>query len=496
MARPPLKRLALVFGLGVLAAAGQAPLDAWVLALPAYAGIIAAVMRAPDARAGFWLAWMAGAGHFMAALSWIVEPFLIDLARHGWMAPFALVLMGFGLALFWAAAGWITVRVAQGPARALAFVVALTFAEMLRGHALTGFPWALPGHILIETPLVQGAAVLGAYGLTLLVLGLAALPVALGRRGAGLALILIAAGWGGGLMRLSQPLPEATGAVLRLVQPNAEQTAKWDPEQAQRLMELQLAFTAAVPADGRRPDLVIWPETALPYLLGPGDAATRAIWEAGGGVPVAVGAQRMAGERAFNSLAVIGAGGQLTGLYDKHHLVPFGEYIPFGDSAYAWLGLRAFAAQTGYGYAAGPEARLLDLGPKLGQALPLICYEAVFAQDLRAAPGRARWILQITNDAWFGTLTGPFQHAAQARLRAVEQGLPLVRVANTGMTFATDAYGRITEGLDFGVAAYADVALPGALPPTPYARFGEIPLLVLLAGLGGWVILTRRRAGA
>jgi apolipoprotein N-acyltransferase len=187
-------------------------------------------------------------------------------------------------------------------------------------------------------------------------------------------------------------------------------------------------------------------------------------------------------------------------LYDKHHLVPFGEYIPFGDLAFDLFGLSAFAAQQGAGYSAGPGAVVLDLGPTLGSILPLICYEAVFPQDLRAASrtglGRADWILQITNDAWFGKLTGPWQHLAQARLRAIEQGLPLLRAANTGVSAVIDARGRVVAEIPLGMRAFVDAALPPALPPTPYARFGDWPLLLLLAGLGAALLIWRAKAKA
>jgi apolipoprotein N-acyltransferase len=166
-----------------------------------------------------------------------------------------------------------------------------------------------------------------------------------------------------------------------------------------------------------------------------------------------------------------------------------------GDLALRWFGLRAFAAQSGNGYSAGQGPVVLDLGPDLGKVLPLICYEAVFPQDLRTKD-RANWILQITNDAWFGTLTGPFQHMAQARLRAIEQGLPLIRVANTGVTAVVDARGRIRDQLSFGSQGFLDSALPGHLPATAYARWGEIPLFVLLAGLAVLMFGTRHARAA
>jgi apolipoprotein N-acyltransferase len=200
------------------------------------------------------------------------------------------------------------------------------------------------------------------------------------------------------------------------------------------------------------------------------------------------------GVRGWNTLAVIGPDGTLAQTYDKWHLVPFGEYIPFGDTLYDWFGIRAFASQLGASYAAGSGPATMDLGPDLGTIIPLICYEAVFPQDVNAAPDGADWILQITNDAWFGTLTGPWQHAAQARFRAIEQGLPLVRVANTGITAVYDAKGRMVQDLPFGVADALDVThIPGALPAPPYARLGEMPVLLLLAGLA--LVLTAMRRG-
>lgn len=476
---------------GLLAAAGQAPFGLWWLALPAFAVICWQVAQAARPRQAAWRGWLAGAGYFAGALNWIVQPFLIEPERYGWMAPFALVLMAGGLALFWALAAGLAAAVSPGRAgRALGFALALTGAEALRGIVFTGFPWALPGHVWIDTPVAQLAALAGANGLTLLTLLLAALPVALGGRGAVGTLAGLAAAFGFGLWRLEQPLPATTGQMLRLVQPNADQSVKWSPEHAERLFALQLDLTAAEP----RPDLVIWPETALPYLLEEGGGALAAVARAAGGVPVALGAQRLLGEAAYNSLAVIGPGGRLTALYDKYHLVPFGEYMPLGDLLWQTLGIRAFAAQQGHGYSAGAGAAVLDLGG-LGKALPLICYEAVFSRDLRAAPERAGWLLQITNDAWFGTLTGPFQHAAQARLRAVEMGLPLVRVGNTGVTQITDAFGRVQAELPFGTEGRLDAALPGALPPTAFARWGEWPFLLTFFGAGATLlILTRRKA--
>ncbi len=480
------RRLGLAFALGAVAALGQAPLGFWWATLPALAGLTWILLQETDGRGAFLAGLFAGAGHFGVALNWIVEPFLIDIARHGWMAPFAVLLLSFGLGLFWAGAA-VLARLFAHPV--LGFVVAFTALEALRGVIFTGFPWAMVGHIWIGTPLDQLAALGGASVLTLLTVLAAALPVLWRWRGAAGSAAMLAAALVFGLWRLSQPLPAAGDLTLRLVQPNAEQSAKWEAARAQEFLDRLLALTAGdTPAD-----LTIWPETAVPYMLEYAPEVADMVVAASNGRPVAVGIQREEGERFYNSLRVLEGEGEETARYDKAHLVPFGEYIPFGDLAYRWFGLRAFAAQAGNTYSAGPGPQVLDLG-RFGKVLPLICYEAIFPRDVNAMPERADWMLQITNDAWFGTLTGPFQHFAQARLRAVEQGLPLIRVANTGVTAVVDAHGRVVKALPFGEMAALDTTIPGALPPTPYSRWGDGPLALLLAGLALGAMARRRRA--
>jgi apolipoprotein N-acyltransferase len=478
--------LALAAALGGVAALGQAPLGFWWATLLALAGLIWLFQREDDARRTFLVGLFAGAGYFGLALSWIVEPFLIDIARHGWMAPFAVLFLSFGLGLFWAGAA-VAARLFANPV--LGFVAAFTAFEALRGVIFTGFPWAMLGHVWIGTPVDQLAALGGASLLTLVTLLVAALPV-LGRwTGAAGSLAFLAAALGMGLWRLAQPLPEAGTVTLRLVQPNAEQSAKWEAARAQEFLERLLALTAK----GTPADLTIWPETAVPYMLEYAPDVAGMVVGASEGRPVALGIQREEGERFYNSLRVLEGEGEETARYDKAHLVPFGEYIPFGDLAYRWFGLRAFAAQAGNTYSAGPGPQVLDLG-RFGRVLPLICYEAIFPGDVNAVPERADWMLQITNDAWFGRLTGPFQHFAQARLRAVEQGLPLIRVANTGVTAVVDARGRIVRSLPFGSMAALDTTIPGALPPTLYSRWGDLPVLLLLVGLVLGAMARRRPA--
>ena len=448
-----------------------------------------------------WIGWAFGTGYFAAALSWIVEPFMVDPVRHGWMAPFALIGLAGGLALFWALAFGLAAKAgAEAGAkagaeaewrRALAWAALLSAAELTRSYVFTGFPWALIGHVWVGWAPMQLAAWVGPLGLTLLTV----LPVALGvvafqrKTPALLAVFAVCAGlYGFGLWQQAQPMPEVENApIVRLVQPNAAQHLKWDPDYAPLFFRDAVDFTRA-PAT-LRPDLIIWPETAVPVLLERAEAAFQRITAAADGVPLVLGIQRYDGILAYNSLVYLDAQAELTALYDKHHLVPFGEYLP-GSGLFSNTRLAGLVGD--YGYSAGPGATLVDLGA-LGRVLPLICYEAIFPQDVRAAPERPDWLLQITNDAWFGTLSGPYQHLAQARLRAVEFGLPFVRAANTGVSAVIDARGKVTGFLPLGQAGYLDAALPPALPETLYARTGDAPVTLFLALLGGLVFALRAR---
>jgi apolipoprotein N-acyltransferase len=251
---------------------------------------------------------------------------------------------------------------------------------------------------------------------------------------------------------------------------------KWRPDYRERFFVRHLDLTAQPPAAGKpKPDLILWPETAVPFLLDqPGDGLAM-VSEAARGTPVALGIQREQGLRYYNSLAIITAGGKVGAVYDKVHLVPFGEYIPFGD-ALARFGISAFAAREGNGYSAGKAQAVINLG-RLGKVQPLICYEAVFAQDVARVPERPDWMMQITNDDWFGKVSGPVQHLAQARFRAIEFGLPVARSANTGISALIDARGRVVESLPMGAEGVIDAPLPGSLPPTRYARVGDGPVV-------------------
>ena len=270
---------------------------------------------------------------------------------------------------------------------------------------------------------------------------------------------LVAAGWGFGAWRLAQPLPERPQPlVVRLVQPNAPQAEKWLPGKAQEFWDRHLALTRA--RSDPRPDVTIWSESAAPFALGYEPALQAEAAAAAAPGRLILGITRLdripEGDRWYNSLAVLDPDGAPAAIYDKHHLVPFGEYIPLSGLV-ARLGLPALQTLTSGGFTPGPGPHLVAV-PGIPPFLPLICYEAIFPDALRAPEGRAEWLVQITNDAWFGEASGPYQHFAQARVRAIEQGLPLARAANTGISAMVDAHGRVVASLGLDEAGYVDAA--------------------------------------
>jgi apolipoprotein N-acyltransferase len=466
-----------------VAGLGQVP---FALPVATLASLWIVMLMAVDGRLGFWRGWAYGAGYALLTLNWIVEPFLVEPERTGWLAPLALVAMAAGFGLFWALPFWLGRVLRLGP---LGLAVAWTGAEMIRALALTGFPWVLIGHVWSETPLAQLAALVGVHGLTLLTL-LAAAMMASPRLPRALALAPIPLLALGVVLLDPGSAPQVEGPLIRIVQPNIPQAEKWNPDLVpvhhQRLIDLS---RGAGPAD-----LVVWPETAPSGLLDWEVPLLVAATQAAGGAPLASGVARQdAAGRYFNSLVVTDGTGRVLDLYDKAHLVPFGEYMPFRDTLSRW-GLRGIAEFQGMGFEAGPGPALVDI-PGIGTARPLICYEGIFAEEIGAEAGesRPRLLLLVTNDAWFGSFSGPEQHLAIGRMRAIEQGLPMVRSANTGISAMIDAKGRILSSLPMNREGAIDAALPPALPPTPYARTGDAPVGVLLLLLGVWALLPRNR---
>ena len=467
-------------------------------------------------RTAFQLGWLAGLGYFGVSTWWIAEPFLVDPRVYGWMAPFAVVLMGGGLALFWGAAGLVYRALRpRGVWKALVFAGVFAAFEWLRGHVLTGFPWNLPGESWrAGSAPSQTAALVGVYGLTWITLVISAAPALLmlpiqrlTQAGAmvatGIALIALYAGGAGRLSAAARPVYAADAPILRVVQADIDQKEKWKPENLDLVFDAYADLTL-LPA-AQRPDVIIWPEGALPAviddLIAPGSPyAPRLRDLIQPGQTLLMGANRVepAGRgqyRYFNTLVAFRREARslrIGGFYDKHRLVPFGEFLPLGDLA-GRLGIRSLVHMP-EDFTPGPPPRPMRL-TGVPALQPLICYEALFP-GLVARGERPAWILNISNDAWFGATSGPWQHLNIASYRAIEQGLPIIRATPTGVSAVIDPQGRILPGksLGLGKTGVIDARLPSPARATLYSQAGDWPFGgLLLASCGAFLAGRRRR---
>lgn len=450
-------------------------------------------------RAAAAIGWWFGFGFFLSGLYWVGFALTVDAESFGHFIPVAVLALPAGLALFCAAAtllasiGW-----SAGPARILLLALCWSAFEWLRGHIFTGFPWNLIGYIWSAdfAPLLavmQSASIIGVYGLGLITVILAALPALLAdgklRTGpvviplmCGAALLLGMAGYG--FARLGQAGPgDVAGVRLRIVQPNIAQAAKWQPEQRAAIFRTLIDLSAT--PSPLPPTHIIWPEAATPFFLLQSEAAlaqmSRLVPATGAvitGAPRIGAATSTDANPIHNSVVVVDVDGGVPALYDKVHLVPFGEYLPFPE-IFAAAGLKKLTVDLG-SFASGPGPKTLT-APGLPPFSPLICYEVIFPDGVVDPADRPAWLLNVTNDAWFGDTSGPQQHLAQARMRAVEQGLPLVRAANTGISGVFDAYGRGMILLPLNHRGIIDTALPQALAPTLYAHWGDYALGALVS---------------
>ena len=478
-------------------------------------------------RAGL-VGWWFGFGYFLLGLYWVGNAFLVDAEKFAFLLPLAVMLLPAGLALFTAAAA-ATARLFwfNGYRRVAVLAVIWTVFEWLRGHVLTGFPWNLIGESLAASSdaLMQVAALVGAYGLSFIALLITGSLATFDTRGASvahrldrelfaapaIALAGLALIWIGGSARLSSAEIDASGGTeIRIVHPNTPFVKNWDSEERLLTVIGQLLRMSAEPTaerpDGLRPGtIVVWPENAVPVLLAREPYVLGAI---GRMLPkdghLIVGSNRGEPEpdgpanrlRVFyNSLYVVSDKGEIVETYDKHHLVPFGEYVPLRH-VLGRLGLRQIVQFQG-SFDVGPGPRTLTR-PGLPPVSPLICYEVIFADEVVARGERPAWLVNITNDAWFGASAGPFQHFSQVRLRAVEQGLPVARSANSGISALVDPYGRVMESLPLDRQGVIDAVLPAPLAPTLYARLGDLfpALLMIVAFAAAWHGRHMRKNGA
>ncbi len=494
------RRWLAVLLLGALAATAQPPVHALPVLIVSFSGLSILLAGAQTGRRAFADGWLFGAGYFAAGLYWIANAFLVDAARFAWMIPFAVVGLSLGLALFTGVAVWIVYRCrCRGVSDGLVLAAAWTVCEWLRGSVLTGFPWNPVGNVWIAfEPVLQGAAWVGVYGLSTLTVWAAAGFAQLAAPGtrafarrwvaalAGSAVLAALAA--AGTVRLSAAeTGSVPGVKLRLVQANIDQRDKWRSDRRAENYAQQLEMSLQSPSGGITH--VIWPETAAPFGVTT-DPERRSLMREvvpPGGVLI-TGAPRYrfdAGRlvRIWNGLVAVDGSGAVTATYDKHHLVPFGEYVPFRDL----LPLEKITAGAiDFSPGSGPVTLTV---PGLPPFSPMICYEAIFPGEVVAPGERPAFLLQLTNDGWFGRSAGPYQHFASARLRAVEEGLPLVRSANTGISAIVDAYGRVTARLDLGRRGIIDGVLPQSLTERPlFAQIGNasgatLLLLLVIASL-------------
>jgi apolipoprotein N-acyltransferase len=509
------RRRSIAFTAGAVSALAMAPFNAWpvlFLTFPilvflidgvasrGWSGLIAA------ADIGWWF----GFGYFLAGLYWLGYAFLVDAATFGWLLPFAVIGLPAILAIYMAL-GVVLARLLwqPGPARILALAVCLTATEWLRGHAFTGFPWNAFGYALTAPlALAQAASVLGLWGLTFIAVAVSASPTTLmdwnakKRRRllpfASAVLTLVALGSFGAVRLARSPTQLVDGVHLRIMQPNLQQDLRFNYAARQEVVDRYLALSA-------RPGLdqvthLIWPESPFPFFLTrEADAFAQIARALPANTLLFTGAMRLADpdnpaqSGVYNSIYVIDRQASIRAVYDKVHLVPFGEYLPF-EEILERIGLQTLTEQRG-GFLAGDRHRLIML-PGAPSALPLICYEIIFPGELVSSAERPGWIVNVTNDGWFGNSSGPYQHLQQARVTAIEEGLPVARAANTGISAVVDPLGRVIASLPLAAEGVLDAPLPRSIGAPVYARFGDAPAAILILIAFVVAVRGRLRAGA
>jgi len=511
----PAGRMALLWGwrralaallAGAIASLSQAPTDFFAVCFISFPVLVWLLDGAAgDAERG-WLrrlapafatGWWFGFGYFAGGLWWIGNAMLVDIAAYAWALPIAVLLLPATLAVFYGLAA-VLARLAwsDGIGRIFALAAGFAIAEWLRSFVLTGFPWNAIGYAAMPVPvLMQSVSVVGMVGMNALAVFVFALPAALAaRRGAGMALLLLvalpAAHWGFGAWRLAGAATDAPVHNIRIVQPSIDQSQKWDRSRRDEIFATYLQLSARPPEpDAAQPQLILWPETSVPFLLADRPDALAALSQLiGDGQVLMAGAVRREGEggdnaRYYNSVVAVDSAGEIYDATDKVHLVPLGEFVPFED----WLGRIGITklVQLPGGFSSGTSRHPMALGNGLSAAA-FICYEVIFP-GIAMQPD-ADIIVNVTNDGWFGDSPGPYQHFRQAQLRAVEAGRPLVRAANNGLSGAVDAYGRVIDALALNGVGVLDVAVPVVRAPPP------VPLLP--AAACGWLIVLLLVLGA
>jgi apolipoprotein N-acyltransferase len=506
-------RLPYLAGLGGMMALGLPPIGAWQLLFVVVPLVLAHLAK--DHRSGtstFSDGWVFGLGYFVVALHWIGVAFTVDASHDLWMMPFAVGGLAGVMAIYWGGAFLLAGLLRRGIGQwhvpsFVALPFSLGIAEMLRGVLFGGFPWAAPGLMATEMGgILQLASLIGMTGLSFLVLLWAGLPFGIYRywHGSPSQKLFVAAltlswplAWAGGNAWLAtHNTGFVPGVRLRLVQPNIAQDDKWRDDNAREIFEGLLAQSSAEALV--RPSHIIWPESSVPFLLDESAAALSAIGRMLGEDRILLaGSIRRdaeiagAGRSYYTSIEMIDGRGDVQARYDKWRLVPGGEYLPL-----AWLleplGFRKVVSLP-ESFSAGAGPRSFEV-PGAGRAGLLICYEAIFPDRLVEEKSRPRWIVNVTNDGWFGNSVGPWQHLAQVRMRAVEQGMPIARAANTGISAVFDPWGRMIAHSPLMQRSVVDADLPVAAAETPYSRFGNWTAVLFMLVVGALTSLFFRQS--
>ncbi len=489
------RRYGLAWLLGALAAGALPPVDLVPLLVVSFCGLVWLADGCHGWKRAFGVGWSFGCGFFVAGLYWIAAALFVDIAMFWWMVPFAVFGLPAFLGIFTGAVlvfhrAFCKAFGIDGVGRTLVLAAGWCGAEWLRGHVLTGFPWNLVGYAWSGgfpggTAMLQTTAYVGIYGLSLLTVVAACLPATLGDLGRRhvlptvAAAVLIALPLIGGMARLEgAPTSFVPGTTLRLVQPSIAQNLR-ATEETQRADFQRQVILSTEPASGPLA-ATIWAEAGAPPFIERNASARLSYGLAapeGGlviGGTVRTDFQPAPPTHYWNSLVAVKHSGEIVGFYDKFHLVPFGEYVPLRNV----LPIAKITAGN-VDFSTGPGPRTLDL-PGLPPVGPLICYEVIFPGEVVDPSRRPEWLLNITNDAWYGFTSGPFQHFAIARVRAVEEGLPLVRVANNGISGAIDPLGRVVARLGLDAVSFLDVPLPQAVAVTVFHQYGD---KILFGGL-------------
>ena len=430
-----------------------------------------------------------GSGYALVLMHWIVFPFFVEPEKTGWLAPFALIVMVLGFALFWGFAFGLPILIAGLHwVRFIVLAVSWTSIEIIREYIFTGFPWGLLGYIWGDTPIAQLASIVGVHGLSFFTLLAVILPFVIRRKwlGSGISIVFAVLLWLYGDHRLTNGNElSPTSSQIRIIQPNVPQNEKWNPLKLDLYLNHLIELSNSYPSENI--DLVIWPETALTIFADEQDFYALSQWVEK--KPLLLGYRRIVDGKMFNSMGYIATDGLVNEIYDKQYLVPFGEFIPL-ERLLKFLTFSPLVNQEIWDFSSGTTSQFMKI-PEVGNLRALICYEAIFPHLVRTKE-RPEALIQITNDAWIGKNAGPKQHYVMAKFRSIELGLPLLRSSNPGISAVVDSYGNEVAIVPLNQSGFIDAKIPSSIAPTIYSNYGDWPLKIFLVLITAFLLVWRR----